>query len=82
MRHCLKFSYPGKDMGATVGDLVPRVDGGVPQPLRVELGGGEPQPGGADHRVADGRRAGLQCKDDGGGDGGVRGADEGSRERD
>lgn len=52
-------------MGAAAGDPVAPVDGGLPQPLRVELDAGELKPGRPDHRVAAGIGAVLQLKDAG-----------------
>lgn len=65
-------------MGTTVGNLMPSINESVPEPLWVEFGVGKPEPGSADHWVANGRRAGLQREDAGRRDGGVRGADKGS----
>lgn len=64
----------GQDLAASAGDTVPPVDGGVPEPLRVELGGGEPQPRRSDHGLGGGRRAGLQLDGGGAGGGGGGGA--------
>lgn len=63
----------GPWMGAAAGDTLPRINGGVSEPLRLELDGGELEPGRANDGVAVGGGAGVQCEDGGGGDGGVRG---------
>ncbi|CAI0452210.1 unnamed protein product [Linum tenue] len=55
-------------MGPADGDSVPRVDGRVSQPLRVELCAGELERGSSDRGVAAGGGARVQCEDAGGGD--------------
>lgn len=73
----LKSRFADQELGTPVGDSVPRSSGSVSEPLWVEFDGGEPEPGGADDRVADGGGASVQLEDGGGGDGGGGGAGEG-----
>lgn len=73
--------FAGEELGAAAGHSVAPLHRSFSQPLRVEFGDGEPEPGRADRGVADCGGAGLQFEDAGGGDGRVHGADEGSTER-